>query len=115
MGYTLNIGGSLVGIAVFLAHLARLRRRRDLVLRQRAGIAYLLRQVGGLTWFRGLTLGCWSGAWRTPGVTARARHHNFWSPYYAVDYTKSDSAIKVNNIGHQAMIPSIKLADHPIR
>ena len=56
MGYTLNIGGSLVGIAAF--SLISLVQAPPAVwfFISCAGIAYLLHQVGGLTRVRGLTL-----------------------------------------------------------
>ena len=56
MGYTLNIGGSLVGIVGF--SLISLVQTPPAVwfFITCAGIGYLLRQVGGLTWFRGLAL-----------------------------------------------------------
>ena len=49
MGYTLNIGGSLVGIAGIFADFASFRRRRRSGSSiSCAGIAYLLHQVGGI-------------------------------------------------------------------
>ena len=106
MGYTLNIGGSLVGIAVFsLISLVQAPPAIWFFI-SCVGIAYLLRQVGGLTWFRGLTLVTLLVAVTLPDANrARHRHETFWSPYYAVDYDVAKLGIAVNNIGHQAMVP----------
>ena len=108
MGYTLNIGGSLVGITVF--SLISLVQAPPAIwfFVSCAGIAYLLRQAGGLTWFRGLSLVTLLVAITLPDVY-RARtghgHETFWSPYYAVDFDVPHLGITVNNIGHQAMVP----------
>ena len=89
IGYTLNIGGSLVGIAVFsLISLVQAPPAIWFFI-SCAGIAYLLRQVGGLTWFRGLALVTLLVTVTLPDAY-RARpghgHETFWSPYYSVDY-----------------------------
>ena len=93
MGYTLNIGGSLVGIAAF--SLISLVQAPPAVwfFISCAGIAYLLHQVGGLTVVRGLALVTLLVAvtlpatpiGRSPGV------ETFWSPYYAVDVLRAQA------------------------
>ncbi len=106
MGYTLNIGGSLVGIAGF--SLISLIQAPPAVwfFISCAGIAYLLRQVGGLTWFRGLALVSLLVAVTLPAAyRARHGHKTFWSPYYAVDFDAPNLGMDVNNIGHQRMVP----------
>src|SRR3974390_1465709 len=104
IGYTLNIGGSLIGIILF--SLLSFVRAPPAVwfLIIGTGIAYLLHQVGGLTIGRGLTLLALlvevtapaAAKWAFVGV------ETFWSPYYAVEYAPSLS-IFVDNIGHQQM------------
>jgi spermidine synthase len=106
MGYTLNIGGSLVGIAAF--SLISLVRAPPVVwfFISCAGIAYLLRQVGGLTWFRGSVMVALLVAVALPtAYRARQGHQTFWSPYYHVEYDASNFGIIVNNVGHQQMVP----------
>src|SRR5208282_1863450 len=103
MGYTLNIGGSLVGIVIF--SLISLGQAPPAIwyFISCAGIAYLLRQVGGLTWFRGLALVTLLVAVIMPeAIRALRGNETFWSPYYAVDYDVANLRIKVNNIAHQA-------------
>jgi spermidine synthase len=104
MGYTLNIGGSLMGIALFslLSFLQTPPSVWFLIIC--AGIAYLLRQTDQLTWLRGLALATLVVAVEIP--TAYRAHHGsktFWSPYYEViEYV--DGGISVNNMAHQAMV-----------
>jgi SAM-dependent methyltransferase len=107
MGYTLNICGSLAGIVVF--SLISLVQAPPAVwfFISCAGIAYLLRQVGKLTWFRGLTMGMLLVAVTLPAAYW-ARHggnKTFWSPYYLVEYVASTLSINVNNIVHQQIVP----------
>jgi spermidine synthase len=107
MGYTLNIGGSLAGIAGF--SLASALQAPPLVwfLVGVAGMAFLLRQAGGLGWLRGAAL---AGILLAVTVPAAIRgdylgEETFWSPYYAVQYKPAKQEISVNNIGHQTMVP----------
>lgn len=106
MGYTLNIGGSLVGIVGF--SLISLVQAPPAVwfFIICAGIGYLLRQLGGLTLSRGLALAALLVAVTLPAAyRARDGIEAFWSPYYAVEYDASGLGINVNNIGHQQMVP----------
>jgi spermidine synthase len=107
VGYTLNIGGSLVGIAVF--SLLSFLQAPPVVwfLISCAGIAYFLRQAGALTWLRGLAM---TGLLVAVSFPATYRAHygfeTFWSPYYEVEYSGAPKfSIGVNTIGHQKMVP----------
>jgi hypothetical protein len=115
MGYTLNIGGSLVGIVAF--SLISLVQAPPAVwfLTVSVGIAYLLHQFSGLTTVRGLTLVALVGVVTLPAAVnwAIAGRESFWSPYYAVEYYAPRLGIFVDNIGHQQMVP-LTPADHPI-
>jgi SAM-dependent methyltransferase len=103
-GYTLNIGGSLVGIAAFSA-LSFLQTPPGVwFLISACGVAYLLRQTGALTWFRALTLVMLVLAiGEHDGWLAGPGGERFWSPYYMVDHDIGSGLISVNNIGHQRM------------
>jgi hypothetical protein len=106
MGYTLNIGGSLVGIIGF--SLLSLVHAPPAVwfLIICAGIACLLRQAGSLTLPRGVVLAALLLAVTLPSIKqARNGAETHWSPYYAVEYQPGDLRITVNNIGHQQMVP----------
>jgi hypothetical protein len=99
MGYTLNIGGSLVGITGF--SLISLVQAPPAVwfFISCAGIAYLLHQAGGLTWLRTLALAAVVVDVTVPSAyRARYGTETFWSPYYAVEFQASGLAINVNNI-----------------
>ncbi|MGD1015583.1 MAG: hypothetical protein ABR863_03960 [Roseiarcus sp.] len=104
LGYSLNIGGSLVGILAFSA----------LSLAQAppavwfpivcAGIGYLLYQDKALSRPRLLALAALAIFALIP--TDRSGLHEVrWSPYYAVDLKKTTGLITVNMISHQAMVP----------
>jgi hypothetical protein len=86
VGYTLNIGGSVVGIAVLLSFLQAPPVIWFLI--SCAGIAFFLRQAGALTWLRGLAMTGLLVAVSFP-ATYRAHHgfETFWSPYYEVEYS----------------------------
>ena len=106
MGYTLNIGGSLVGIVGF--SLISLLQLPPVVwfLIICAGMAYLLLQAGTLTLPRGVALAALPLLVMLPAVTqTRLGSQVSWSPYYAVEYQPSNLSINVNNIGHQQMVP----------
>ena len=104
LGYSLNIGGSLVGILAFSA--------LSLVQAQPAvwftiifvGIGFLLYQDKALTRPRIVALALLSVFTLIP--TYRTDLHELrWSPYYVVDRAKVAGDITVNTIGHQAMVP----------
>lgn len=107
MGYTLNIGGSLVGIAAFSLISFMQAPPAVWFFVICSGIAYLLHQVGGLTMVRGLTLVALLVEVMLPSVVKRvvAGRETFWSPYYAVEYYAPRLGIFVDNIGHQQMVP----------
>jgi len=107
IGYTLNIGGSLVGIALF--SLISLFHAPPAVwfLIAATGIAYLLARGGELTLMRGLALAALLAVVSAPAID-RALHsgiQTFWSPYYEVTYDPDAKSISVNNITHQVMVP----------
>jgi spermidine synthase len=107
LGYTLNIGGSLAGIVVF--SLISFLQLPPVVwfFVACAGIAYLLRQTGELTWQHVLALAALLAAVAVPTVD-RAEEPQakvFWSPYYQVTYNPENKHISVNNVGHQKMVP----------
>ncbi|MGH7880461.1 MAG: spermidine synthase, partial [Candidatus Binataceae bacterium] len=106
MGYTLNIGGSLVGIAGF--SLISLIQAPPAVwfFISCTGIAYLLHQAGGLTWLRGLALAALLVAVTLPSLYRGGKGLQVsWSPYYSVEFDPASLRISVNNIGHQQMVP----------
>jgi hypothetical protein len=102
VGYTLNIGGSLVGIAGFSAASFLQAPPPIWFGICFAGIAYLLYQAGGLTAPRGLALLVILAAVAAPGNHRNAESH--WSPYYEV-VRYPDGRITVNSISHQVMVP----------
>src|SRR5208282_6223816 len=105
-GYTLNIGGSLLGIVGFslISYIQAPPGVWFFIIC--AGIAYLLRQTDGLTWFRGLTLvALLVAVTLPPAYRARNGPETFWSPYYAVGYDASHHFIDVNHTGFQTMVP----------
>jgi spermidine synthase len=106
MGYTLNIGGSLVGIVGF--SLISLFHAPPSVwfLIACGGIAYLLRQAGGLTLARGVALIALVFGVMLPSINRTQNGATmYWSPYYAVEFQPETGRINVNNIGHQQMVP----------
>ena len=106
MGYTLNIGGSLVGIVGFsLISLIHAPPALWFFI-SCAGIAYLLHQVGGLTWIRGLAMVALLVAVTVPAAyLAYIGVQTSWSPYYSVEFNPAELSINVNTIGHQQMVP----------
>jgi spermidine synthase len=107
LGYTLNIGGSLAGIVVF--SLISFLQLPPVIwfFVGCAGIAYLLRQTGELTWQRVLALVALLVAVTVPTVDRgeEPQAKVFWSPYYQVTYNPENKHISVNNVGHQKMVP----------
>ena len=85
VGYTLNIGGSLLGIIGFSA--LSFLQAPPLVwfAITCAGIAYLLYQTGGLTAVRVAALIAITGAVTAPDAIRQGNAEVRWSPYYAVE------------------------------
>ncbi len=105
-GYTLNIGGSMAGIAVFSA-LSFVQAPPGLwFLTSCAGVAYLLHQEGALDRARGLALAALvvlvsvPASWLSGGT-----HETRWSPYYMVDHDIPNRSISVGGIAHQTIVP----------
>jgi SAM-dependent methyltransferase len=104
IGYTLNIGGSLVGILGF-STLSFMQAPPSIwFLISCAGIVYLLHQAGALSLPRLLALAVIVVVPAIPPDRSNL-HDTRWSPYYAVDRNKASGEIAVNNIGHQTMVP----------
>jgi spermidine synthase len=104
--YTINILGSLFGIAAFgLASYYRtaplvwfavsvgliLYFVRPLSLAQVACQVALLALVGYMSF-------------NNAKLTQPVGRQFFWSPYYKIEYTQKDALISTNNIGHQSMV-----------
>ena len=105
VGYTLNIGGSLVGIIGFSVASFFQAPPPVWFAISCAGIAYLLYQTADLTAPRGVALLVLLAAVAAPDVyQGRGGAEMRWSPYYAVK-RKPNGAITVNTIGHQQMVP----------
>jgi SAM-dependent methyltransferase len=104
-GYTLNIGGSLVGIVGF--SLLSLAGTPPIVwfLICCAGIALLLHQGRGLTWLRGAALAGLLIVVALPPINTKERSEIRWSPYYSIDFNRASGIITVNGIGHQQIVP----------
>src|SRR6516225_6468833 len=104
MGYTLNIGGSIVGVVGF--SVLSFLQAPPLVwfAVACAGIGYLLYQERALTWLRTLTLIMLLIGITLPSLVGDyLGYETRWSPYYAV--LRQDNSITVNMIDHQAMVP----------
>ena len=103
IGYTLNIGGSLAGIAAFSAVSFAEMPPIGWFLIALAGVACLLHRSGRLNWTRGILLVMLLGVTAVPPVYARANLSEVrWSPYYAV--VRSGARINVNTITHQSLV-----------
>jgi spermidine synthase len=103
-GYSLNIGGSLMGIVGFSALSFLQAPPAVWLLIVAAGVAYLLHRDGALTPVRGAALLLVIVFAAIPAQSSKL-HDIRWSPYYAVDHNRDNNDIHVNNIGHQEMIP----------
>ncbi len=104
-GYTLNIGGSLVGIVAFSAVSFAGTPPIVWFLISCAGIAFLLHQARSLTWIRGGALVLLLIAIALPTLRTKETNVVRWSPYYSIDFHRPDLSITVNGIGHQQMVP----------
>ncbi|MHC4178449.1 MAG: spermine/spermidine synthase domain-containing protein [Planctomycetota bacterium] len=105
VGYTLNIGGSLLGIAAFTAVSFLQAPPVVWLLVGFAGVAYLLYQGGRLTRTRVMALAVLLVAVGILETPLRSDFQRRWSPYYAVMHAKSTGDLMVNTISHQAMVP----------
>lgn len=104
-GYVLNIGGSLVGIALF-SLLAFLETPPALWFAVTCGgVAWLLYDSGALNTFRAIALACIIGiVYVAPlQIDHMTRSVTRWSPYYEVNLTPKTGNITVDVIGHQRM------------
>jgi len=107
MAYTLNIGGSLIGIVLFslLSIVEAPPLAWFLVIA--AGVAFLLSRTGAFSTPKGVALAAllilvaFPDAWER----YRAQLETIWSPYYAVQYEPRLYNINVDNVGHQQMVP----------
>jgi SAM-dependent methyltransferase len=102
LSYTVNIGGSLVGIVVFAAfshfELPPIWWFAVAIV----CVLYFLRETGqvtvpNLTLLAGTLVVIGVLGWRMPG------HRFYWSPYYAIRYSPRDRELTVNGIAHQYM------------
>jgi SAM-dependent methyltransferase len=105
LGYTLNIGGSLVGIAGFSAISFLQAPPVVWFFISCAGIVHLLRQAGSLTRLNALVLVALVLVSAVPIGWFHSTHHTRWSPYYMVDHETVAGGISVNTISHQQMVP----------
>ena len=105
LGYTLNIGGSLVGIIGFSAISFMQAPPFVWFFINCAGIAYLLHQTGSLTRFRALALIALVLGLSVPVHWFLPKYYARWSPYYMVTHNTSNGGIDVNSTTHQGMIP----------
>jgi SAM-dependent methyltransferase len=104
LGYSLNIGGSLVGILAFSAlSLAQAQPAAWFTIIF-VGVGYLLYQQRSLSTPRLAALAVLAVFTLIPADRS-GLHETRWSPYYAVDRQKVTGDITVNTIGHQAMVP----------
>ncbi len=104
--YTINILGSLVGIVLF-AGFSWLQLPPFAWFLPVVGIiAYLLFRSTGVESRRPAlaVLALVLVVTSLPSAGVRSTQQTFWSPYYRIDYQGEDRAIKVNLVGHQAMV-----------
>lgn len=103
-GYTLNIGGSLVGILGF-SLLSFMHAPPGIwFLVSCGGIAYLLYQTRALDRWRSAALLIIVVGVAVPTDFLSKKRDIRWSPYYMVDH-KASGSINVNTTGHQMMVP----------
>lgn len=105
-GYTLNILGSLAGIALFtLASWLELSPAWWFAVIL-LGVAWLLPPAGVARWTaRAVVVAtCWAlAAWTGLSAPLLGTFDIFWSPYYRIDYRPDTQTILVNLMGHQQM------------
>ena len=105
LGYTLNIGGSVIGILSFSLLSFLETPPVAWFLPCLAGIAYLLHQSKSLTPPRILALLGLLAIFTTSIEWRFSRGETRWSPYYSIYRDKETGQIDVNTIGHQMMVP----------
>jgi SAM-dependent methyltransferase len=105
LGYSLNIGGSLVGILAFSTLSFVQVPPVVWFLISCAGIAYLLHQGKTLWVAHILALATLLIIIAVPLDWLYPNHKTRWSPYYLIDRVQGTGAITVNTIGHQRMLP----------
>jgi spermidine synthase len=105
-GYSLNVGGSLSGIAVFSA-ISFLHAPPVLWFAViAAGVAYLVHRTGTLTVLRGAALASLLAIVLVPDFVWASRGYEVqWSPYYSVVRRVEDGQLEVNTITQQYMVP----------
>jgi spermidine synthase len=115
--YTLNIGGSMVGIALFALCSSLEIPAYCWFLFTAVGLAYFYfvsrhsRFPKGLLGWSSLTVGLlmlvvWLAAF-TPlhdSYPGQREAEQFWSPYYRIDFKQADLSLSVNLIYHQQMV-----------
>ncbi len=106
-GYTINIGGSVVGIIGF--SVISFLHAPPVVWYSitSAGIVYLLYQDKSLTTSHVRLLVTLLAVMAVP-LLFNPNYENHWSPYYNVVLEKNSGNITVNAIGHQQMVPYAK-------
>jgi SAM-dependent methyltransferase len=106
LGYTLNIGGSMAGIAGFSA-LSFVQAPPGIwFLIGCAGVAYLLHQESAFSRPRALALVALVAMISIPSAwLSGGSHVTRWSPYYMVDHDIPHRAISVGGIAHQTIVP----------
>ncbi len=105
LAYTVNIGGSLVGIAVFAAFSHFQLPPVVWFGVAMACVMYFLHQngqliVSNLTLLAGTLAVIGIAGWRLPGYVFH------WSPYYSIRYSAREHEINVNGLLHQHMSPT---------
>jgi hypothetical protein len=111
LGYTLNIGGSLVGIG-FFSVLSFLQTPPVVWFTVFcSGIGYLLYQSRWLTAVRALALVILPIVVMSPPMLISARD-TYWSPYYSVEYDKATRHVMVDQLGINSSCLSRTAARH---
>jgi SAM-dependent methyltransferase len=114
MGYTYNIGGSLVGIVMF-SFMSFVRASPLFWFAiVSMGMAYLLHQSGRLSRARLLVLVVLPLLVMLPPLYKHKTKgvETAWSPYYSVEYDPDRRLITVDNIGHQEITPYLVGGPH---
>jgi len=104
IAYTLNILGSLAGIAAFA--LVSFLGAPPVVWFALgfAAVAYFLKKSGLLDRKRLVLLGGSAAIVAVAGTSLRGDSNLFWSPYYMVKHSLEERTIEVNQVSHQTMV-----------